>query len=482
MSFAKDNPRLSFRVVARGGALITAGTLLGHLAGVVSAPLLTRLYTPGDVGIFASFVALLAVAAVVVSLGYEAAIPLERSAERARGVARLALMLAGGSTLMLVALSVSVTTVFGAIYWFDIRLAMWFALGVLITGAFQIGNAWRLQRQQFGVASVGRAAQGVGAALFQVLAGLASAGAAGLVAGQVFGLAVAALAVTWGLLKSKRSLSTSLAGLIALARKHREFPKYMTPALLINILSQHSPVLVIGMLTSVEVVGHYALSYRILTGPALLLGHSIGQSFYSQVTRRGVDHAALVSQTTSAIYGLGLPFFVWIMAVGPVLFEFLFGEAWMKAGEYARYMAPWLAINLASATISQYVFVAKRQRAALRFAIGATVIRLGALVIGAVSGSITILLIAFSLAATAVSVAFAVWVFALAGVDLRSWVRQNLRPSAIGVSLLGGAYLASMFVSPAVQVALVTGGCLTWTIFELKAVRSGLGSDNLSSN
>jgi O-antigen/teichoic acid export membrane protein len=59
---------------ARNVAVVSAGSAMGQGLLIVSAPLLTRLYTPADFGVLAVYVSIVSILVVVASLRYEVAI------------------------------------------------------------------------------------------------------------------------------------------------------------------------------------------------------------------------------------------------------------------------------------------------------------------------------------------------------------------------------------------------------------------------
>jgi O-antigen/teichoic acid export membrane protein len=61
---------------ARNVAVVTAASALGQGLLIVSAPLLTRLYTPADFGVLAVYGSIVSLVAVVAALRYELAIAL----------------------------------------------------------------------------------------------------------------------------------------------------------------------------------------------------------------------------------------------------------------------------------------------------------------------------------------------------------------------------------------------------------------------
>ena len=74
-------PRQLMRILpksrfARNVAVVSAGSAMGQGLLIVSAPLLTRLYTPADFGVLAVYVSIVSILVVVASLRYEMAINL----------------------------------------------------------------------------------------------------------------------------------------------------------------------------------------------------------------------------------------------------------------------------------------------------------------------------------------------------------------------------------------------------------------------
>ena len=74
------------RSFARSVAVLASGTAGGQAIAVLASPFLSRLYTPDEFGTFGVYLALVSIAAVAVSLRYEAALPLPESEDEAVGV------------------------------------------------------------------------------------------------------------------------------------------------------------------------------------------------------------------------------------------------------------------------------------------------------------------------------------------------------------------------------------------------------------
>ena len=87
-------------------AILVSGASLGQVIIVLSSPIITRLYSPEDFGIFALFSAVLGIVAVVGALRYELAIPLPESENKSKFIVILCFLLMFFLALIIVILEV----------------------------------------------------------------------------------------------------------------------------------------------------------------------------------------------------------------------------------------------------------------------------------------------------------------------------------------------------------------------------------------
>src|SRR5699024_10092294 len=59
----------------------------------------------------------------------------------------------------------------------------------------------------------------------------------------------------------------------------------------------------------------------------------------AEAKHKGEDLNKLIKKATLFLAGLGIVPFGLIILFGPLLFSFVFGEDWVRAGEYARWIA-----------------------------------------------------------------------------------------------------------------------------------------------
>lgn len=72
---------------------LMSGTVIAQLIGILASPLLSRLYTPSNFGLWGTFLSIVAVITVIASLKYELGIILEEKEESAILLTRFCFLL-----------------------------------------------------------------------------------------------------------------------------------------------------------------------------------------------------------------------------------------------------------------------------------------------------------------------------------------------------------------------------------------------------
>src|SRR5437016_7420650 len=229
----------------RGVVMLAGGTALGQAIVLAVSPLLTRLYTPEDLGGLGLFLSFVGVASVVLSLRYEAAIV---SCKDSREAAYLVL----GST----ALAVPMSLISSGVFYFMVDRAL---LGfgslprhtVLIVFAalppmavFGVLKYWFIREGAFGTISRVMVSQYSVRALSQVGFGLAGVGWLGLLVGDVLGRITGTGAMVREAWRSTVANLTPFKFVILprLLATYRKFAIFSFPSTLIDALSLNLPV------------------------------------------------------------------------------------------------------------------------------------------------------------------------------------------------------------------------------------------------
>ena len=335
-SFIVNNP------LYRGVLVLGSGTAVAQLIGIVTAPIITRLYTPSDLGVLAVYSSILAIFGVGAILRYEFAYALPKENDDAINLFGLSLILlcittAGFTLILLFGRDLLINT-------FDlgsIEQYIWFLLiGFFGRGLYTMLNYWAIRQRDYGRITYTKINQGAGGSVCKILLGILSFGPVGLIIGhivsQIAGITTLARAM-WK--KERNSLKAiSWSRMKSVAGEYKSFPVFAFPASIVNTMSLQLPPLILLALYDSEVVGYYALANMLVVLPGSLISGSMGQAYLGEASKmvreRSQELRSLYVRTLKHLFIIAVPLIGIPALFAPFIVPFIFGEAWAEAGWY----------------------------------------------------------------------------------------------------------------------------------------------------
>lgn len=373
-------PKESF--AARVLTLMT-GTTIAQSIPIAISPILTRLYAPGDFGVFALFSSLVSLVAIIATGRYELAIMLPEDDEDAINLLVLSVGIAiFVSCLCALVIGVFNTQITDLLNNQEISIWLyWIPLAVLLTGIYQALNYWSARKKHYGRLSMSRLTQSVSTASVNLAMGFSKIGVGGLILGNIVGQSFATGVVGWKVwrddknkleLISKKSMRKN-------AKKYRNFPLVNTFHAFLDALQTSGIVFLIAAYYGSAVLGLYSFVIRLLKMPLNLIGSSVSQVFYQEASeiynQKGNLHYLL--RITMMRLGLaGLPILIFILLFAPDVFGIFFGADWVKAGVYAQILSPWIFFNFIVSPISGIYLIVGKQKQAILFGVIDAVLKL----------------------------------------------------------------------------------------------------------
>lgn len=366
-----------------------SGATLGQLIPFLAGPVLARLYSPEDFGLYALLSSTAGLASIVATGSYEFAILTSDSDEEADSLSLFSSLLslifstiaAGILVVIIVLIKPWGSDVVGWIW----LLAPIF---VFFQGLMNSTN-FRLNRQKrYGVMAQGKLVRATVMTIVQLLFGIFKL-PWGLFPGMISGHA-AASGYQFLFVKERFSRaikSFSITNIKAIAAKFYRFPSFLLPAQLVNEMSVQVPIYLLRSFFTTAAVGLYALPQKFLNVPVVLIGNSLGQVFFQKAAEQKNDVEALASTTKSLfrfLFRIGVVPFSLILVFGDLLFVLVFGQEWQQSGVYSQMLSPWLLFVLVGSPISKLFTVLDRQKESLGLNILLLSLRTGALVVGAI--------------------------------------------------------------------------------------------------
>ena len=404
------------------------GTIIGQLLVIISSPVLTRLYTPEDFGIFAIYVSIYSFITIVSSLRYELAIPLPKLDATAWSIIVL--------SLTLVAITVASTG--GGVFIFGNDFVailntpafepyLWLLpIGILIGGSHKIFNFWMLRKKTFRVIAVARVFQGGGMSLFQIVLGFFQLSSLGLIIGHIMGFFMGLILFIKAAVKSNdmKIRQVKLSNVKSVSKRYSDFPKYSTWSDMLNVFGTQFPMLLIASLYTPVAAGLYLLANRVANAPVALVAESVGKVFMAEAVsvRGGRKLPVLSLNVFRALLRIGLGPLIMIAIVAPELFGIIFGEKWIEAGLYLQLMTPWVASVFIFVPLMSLYVVLELQRVELKFQILIFITRIVGLLIGASMGGAIYAIFVYSICAAVAYTMCGLWVLNNAGVKYKSLI------------------------------------------------------------
>jgi len=354
---------------ARSVTVLAGGTALGQAITVLVSPILTRLYSPEDFGVFGVYASMLGIITVVASLRYEYAVPLPEDDKTAANVLALCFMLLVGMTLIawfvIQALGRKIVTWANAP---ELERYLWLLpLGMLGAGAYQVLNYWAVRKRDFSRIARTRIGRGVARAALQVGMGLVRSGPLGLLLGQLVGETAGSASL--GLVAWRQDRvsfkAVSLQGMCQAGARYKRFPLFSSWADLLDALGLQVPQLLFAAFYGTEVAGWFALGQRVIAAPLNIVVDSVAQVYFGEAARLPKDDLTAMKQLFLKLTGRlaligGLPVAV-ICALAPWFFTIVFGSGWETAGRYVQIMGVMFAVRFAIIPLSHTLNILERQ-------------------------------------------------------------------------------------------------------------------------
>jgi len=348
---------------------LTSGTVMAQAITIVASPVLTRLYSPEEMGVLASLLAVMMILGSIAAGRYDQAIVLPKSEIEATAVAYTGILIAAFSGILVSLIFIWFGDWLGPLlgmkhvprYWMDL-----IGLMVFLIGIEQILNRLCIRGRKFKLLASTQVTQQLLANGVKIGLGFAHFGVGGLFIGTLSGNCLRSgrlMRSEWKRFFHRENIHL-VPQIKQLAVRYKNFPLVNTWSTLLNTASSQLPVILFASLFSPTVAGFYSLSHRILTLPSTLIGRSVGDVFVERGARTRNKPEEL-SRVTLEIYKklllIGAICMSFVTFYGDILFPFVFGRKWIEAGIYAQWLSIWLVFNLAYSPISTVYNILEHQ-------------------------------------------------------------------------------------------------------------------------
>jgi len=358
-------PSLSGRLT-KNVAIVASGHAGGYAVLLLTTPILTRLYSPSDFGLLATYASIMSLLGTSICLRYDAAIPIPRKSVEAENLAFAALIFSIiGGLLAAVGFHflLPILATYGNLGQLN-PYSNFLAVNLAIFGAFQIFTHIATREQYFVRLAQLRMILVIATVFTQLVYGWLAPGPHGLVLGQLAGY-LAGVVFMSIVLRSFFLRTVSLKFLIKTLLKYRRFPLYGTWSEILHISQTVAPPILLAATYGTSCAGWFLLAWRIVGAPLTFLVVPIARVYFSEASRISARNQSELMHffTRTLQKGLiaALPPVVLIALVATTLFPIVFGEQWEESGKYSRILCPLLLCHLLAISVRSTFDVTNRQ-------------------------------------------------------------------------------------------------------------------------
>ncbi|TSJ45673.1 oligosaccharide flippase family protein [Fluviicola chungangensis] len=273
---------------------------------------------------------------------------------------------------------------------FGERLGVWYYLlpvFVLIVGFSQSVVAWNNRRKKYREIANFRVSQSLFNNVFSISTSLAKVPFNGVLLAYLGSGLISLLVAIYQIRSDFRLIINGLSWsrMWFVGKKYVRFPLINTFQALLDALQLNGLIYIISFLFGDYYVGVFSLAIRILFLPMGFIGGAISQVFYQEANSLVHQNKPLfphVKRTLKMSCLVISPVFVILVVAGPLLFSFVYGEAWIGSGVYARYLAAWVCMDFVRASLSQIPLIFNKHHVLLIFSITSNLLILLVFIIG----------------------------------------------------------------------------------------------------
>lgn len=383
---------------------LVSATSLAQGIALLIYPVLSRIYTPAEHGLFALYMSIISITAIFSTGKYELAVMIPKKDRDGAGLVVLGILLSFiFSTVLLVFILVFRNEIPGWLGNKNIGQWLYFVpLSTFMVAVFQCFSYWTNRRKEYRNIAGANLGQSILNSAVKLSTSKALPGGGGLITGAIAGQITGALIFLGSIIKTGSASilkSVNRKELTSVAKQYSLFPRYNMVHYLTNNFSSSLPVFIFSSWFTAEQVGFYSFGFMMINRPMNLLTASFTQVFSQRVIEK-YNHGEWirrdVRQLITRLLILAVIPFTLAGIFGPAIFRFVFGDNWSEAGVYMRILLPWLFLVFLSSPLSFLPDMLSRQKKAMWIDIVKFVLRIIALAIGVILNDIYISLMLFS--------------------------------------------------------------------------------------
>jgi len=353
----------------KGMLTLLKGAGLARLVGIVSIPILARIYTPEDYGILALYISFVTILMPIMTLRYVQAIPLPRMDVVAFNLFSLCSKLIVFFSVLLGIL----LYIWGGqlLAWFNMEALMpwrWLiVIGAAGAATYELFSLWATRKKQYQIIAKTQVTQSFIGNLVKIGLGLLAFKSSGMIIGQF-------ISQSAGIISFIKNARQDFKAYLPKVQKNKEkfvakyyqdFVWFRLPSQFLLSLTSQAPVMMMAALYSKEATGQLSLAMMAMALPIGLIGQALSKAYYAEVAAVGKRDLLKIRRITllvqKKLFLVGMPITIMTMFLAEPIFSLIMGEKWATAGKYAAILSPYILLQLTSTPLIQVLNIVGSQ-------------------------------------------------------------------------------------------------------------------------
>ncbi len=374
--------------LAKHSARLLAGSAGSQLILLAIVPLLSRLYSEEEFGVYFLFLALFNILKKISTLRFELAVVIAKSNFWAINALAVTVLVTFVTSLIFSLLIFPILYLFRLATGENLSLELFLLLPVLLflTGFFEAISAWNNRQKSYYTMSIGKLTRSVGIGGGQIGFQKISVQNFGLIFGYVLGQFIAVVVLT---LISFKDIFRNLKDIRVkrmkiVAYRYRKIPLANTAINVVSNFSNEMPLYMLSRFFSTAVSGLYGMAMKIAGTPTDFLSQSVGQVYFRTAAEQhtqGKNVYVNLKKFLAKLAQIGLiPFFL-VLIISPFS-GFIFGQNWKDLVYFFPILIVPIYLNFLVQPISSLPTIYERQGTFFVITVISLIIRVLSLFLG----------------------------------------------------------------------------------------------------
>lgn len=365
--------------------MLTGGTAAGRVLMFAALPLLSRLYTPDQVGIWQLFLSAFIAIHPFITWGYDRAVVLPEKDEDAVNVLVISGTITALMTVLMFVLSglldVDVVKKLGLA---ELSDYLWLVpLAAFFMGCELTGTHWLTRNNRFSALAAASFLRPVATVLTAVAAALIlTIGAEGLIFGSLVGYGSACCLIIYMVILRGSGVPLEWIKWSSIRKQllnYMNYPLYVAPYNFIGAFSNRLLYFLLAAYAGNRTVGLFAFSMQVVFVPITFISGALRDVFFPRASREKDPEVLglFVFRMLRLMIFASAPALVFFIFQGPEMLTFILGDNWREMGPFSLILAGPAFILFHISWLDRLYDVAGRQRAAVILQLVYDVIALG---------------------------------------------------------------------------------------------------------